>query len=106
VGRRQLDRVRGRSCSGLLHDDGVLQPGILAEFLANGLAQQIHVVLLQPLIEELGRDLNGQNRLFQLDRFDRNEPRLKSLGADIVFDKGEAICPDTFVIQVHSVQVM
>ena len=40
VGRRQLDRVRGRSCSGLLHDDGVFQPGILAEFLPMDLRKE------------------------------------------------------------------
>ena len=101
MGRREFDRVRRSARSGLLHDDGVLESGFLAQLFSDGLAEEVHIVFLEPLVKELGGDLNGQNRLLELHRFDRNEPRLESLGAYVVFNEGEAICPDTFVVEVH-----
>ena len=74
----------------------------LPSSLPMALRKQFNVMLFQPLIKELRRHLNGQNSAFELYRFDRNEPRLKSLSTDIVFDKREAIRPDAFVIQVHA----
>ena len=99
---RHLNGVRGCSCGGLLHDDGVLQAGFLSQFFADGLAKQFNVMLFKPLVKELRRHLYGQYSTFELHSFDGNKPRFESLRADIVFDKREAIRPDAFVIQVHA----
>ena len=100
---RQLHGVGRGSSHRLFHDDGILQPRILAQLFANGFSQQVHIVLLQPFVEELRRHLNGQYNFLKAHSLDGNEPRFESLRADIVFYEGEAICPDTFVIQVHTV---
>ena len=85
----------------MLHDDAVLQASIRTQFFPHCFTQQRHVMLLEPFVKELGRDLNRQHLSIQLDRFDGSEPRLVCLGTDVVFDDRQALGPDTRVVEVH-----
>ena len=85
----------------VFHDDAVLQSSVRAQFFPHRFAQQGDVVLFEPLVKELRRDLNRQHMAIQLDRLDGSEPRFERLGADVVFDDRQAFRPDARVVEVH-----
>ena len=60
-------------------------------------------MLFEPLVKELGRDLNRQDFAIKFHRLDGGEPRFERLGADVVLDDSKALGPDTCVILVHVV---
>ena len=87
----------------MFHDDAVFQARIRSKFFSYRFAKQGYVVLFEPFVKELGRDLNRQDWAVKFDRLDGGEPRFERLGADVVFDDIKALCPDTDVILVHVV---
>ena len=87
----------------VFHDDAVLQTRVRTQFFPYRFTQQRHVVLFEPFVKELGRDLNRQDWAVKFDGLDGGEPRFERLGADVVFDDIKALCPDTDVILVHVV---
>ena len=91
---------------GVFHDDAVLQPGLRAQFFPHCLAQQRHVMFFEPLVKDLGRDLNRQHLAIEFDWLDGSEPRFVCLRADVVLDDRQALGPDADVVEVHVLQVM
>ncbi len=68
----------------------------------DGFAQQLDIVLLQPLIKELGGNLDGQNLIFETNRLNRVEPCFERLATDVVFNDVQTIVPDGEVILTHN----
>ena len=60
--------------------------------------------LFEPLVKELGKDLNRQNISLKLHGLDGGEPSFERLRADVVSYDFEASCPDAGVILVHGVE--
>ena len=88
----------------VLHDDAVFQARVRTQFFPYRFAEQGHVVLFEPLVKELGRDLNRQNISLKLHGLDGGEPSFERLRADVVSYDFEASCPDAGVILVHGVE--
>ena len=87
----------------VLHNDAVFQASVRTQFLSYRFAQQGNVVLFEPLVKELGGDLNRQDIAIKLHGLDGGEPRFERLGTDVVLDDSKAFGPDTCVILVHVV---
>ena len=100
-----VDGVRAAGCTAMdvFHDDAVFQARVRTQFFPYRFAKQGHVVLFEPLVKELGRDLNRQDFAIKFHRLDGGEPRFERLGADVVLDDSKALGPDTCVILVHVV---
>jgi hypothetical protein len=52
----------------------------------DGFAQQLDVMLFEPLVEELRGDLDRQNFVLKSNWLDGVKPRFERLTADVVFD--------------------
>src|SRR3546814_13694500 len=67
----------------------------------NGSPQEGNIMLFKPFIEEQTRHLNGQDFVFQLNRFNWLKPCLKALRRNVVFDDPQTIFPYPMTSLLH-----
>ena len=87
----------------VFHDDAVFQARVRTQFFPYRFAKQGHVMLFEPFVKELRRDLNRQDLPIQLHWLDGGEPRFERLGTDVVSNDFKAFRPDARVVLVHVV---
>ncbi len=74
--------------------DHVAQLGVLADHALERFAEDVQEGRFDILLEEKGRDLDGQLGILQRDGADRTEPHLKLLGLDVLLNDSQTVVPD------------
>ena len=84
-----------------VHHNAVLQLALRAQHAFDGLLQQAEVMLLQPLVEKLTRDLDGENVVRKTDGDDGHEPRRICLLRRVILDDFKAFAPYLIMVFHH-----
>ena len=85
--------------------DHVAQLGVLSNHTNERLPDNIQEGGFDVLLEEEGRDLDGQLGVLQRDGTDRAEPYLKLLRLDVLLNDAQTVVPDfnMSLLRIHSV---
>ena len=104
---RQCGGLAGHAHRGLVAHgrDFIGQARVFADHAAERQAQHVEEGGLQVLLEEGGRDLDGQPGIFEGDGTDRAEPRLELLRLHNLLDDLQTVVPDVYVslLRFHAI---
>lgn len=93
-----------------VHDDAVLQAGLVAKGELDGTFEEFGIVLFEPFVEEGARDLDDECAAVEFDGYYGFKPGAENFlvffAGEVVFDEFKTIVPYSLVVVLHILHVV